>query len=122
LQQFGNPFSLPPALAAPNPLANPHFSAAIARMKQQDFPGAMKELSEAIRIDPALVDAYELRGILYLDSKDYPRAIEDFKKTTQLEPKNVDAHINLSKAYIASKDYPAALRSATTAKQLDPQS
>jgi tetratricopeptide (TPR) repeat protein len=123
-------FSPSLAIAAPNPQANPHFNAAmvsdrpsaIARMEKQDFPGAIQELSEAIRIDPALVDAYELRGILHLGSKDYPKAVADFTKATQLEPKNVDAHINLSKAYIASKNYPAALRSATTAKQLDPQS
>jgi len=115
-------FSLPPALAAPNPLTNPHFSAAIARMKQQDLPGAIRELTQAIILDPALADAYELRGILYMGEKNYPKAVEDFEQVTRLEPKSADAYINLTKGLLMLKDYPAALKSATTAKQLDPQS
>lgn len=51
-------------MAAPNPQTNPHFTAAVARIEQQDLPSVIQNLSGAICLDPTLVDAYKLQGIL----------------------------------------------------------
>lgn len=57
-------FGSPLAMAAPNPQTNPHFTAAVARIEQQDLPSVIQNLSGAICLDPTLVDAYKLQGIL----------------------------------------------------------
>lgn len=110
------------AIAAPNPLANPHFSAAMSRMEQKDLPGAMTELNRAIQLEPSLAEAYTLRGVLFMSEKNFQKAAEDFTQVTQLEPKNAEAHTNLAKSQLMLKDYQSALETATTATQLDPKS
>lgn len=111
----------PLAHAAPNPLANPHFAAATSLLEQKDFQGAMRELNQAIQVDPSLAEAYSFRGILHLEAKNYQEATDDFAQVTRLKPKSAEAHINLATSQMALKDFEAALQSATTAKHLDPE-
>lgn len=111
----------PVATAAPNPQSNPHFAAATSLIEQKDFKGAMRELNQAIQLDPSLATAYSFRGILHLDAKNYQEATDDFTQVTRLQPKSAEAHLNLAKSQMMLKDYPAALQSATRATQLDPQ-
>ncbi|NJM68673.1 MAG: tetratricopeptide repeat protein [Acaryochloris sp. RU_4_1] len=111
----------PLATAAPNPQTNLHYTAAVSRLKQKDLQGAMRELNQAIQLDPSLADAYTLRGVLFMGEKKYQKAIEDFAQVTHLQPKSAEAYMNLAKSQLMLKDYRAALQSATKAKQIDPQ-
>lgn len=111
----------PLATAAPNPQTNPHYTAAISRLEQEDLQGAMAELNQAIQIDPSLSEAYALRGVLFMGEKNFQEAAEDFAQVTQLQPKSAEAHLNLAKSQMMLKDYKAALQSATTAKEIDPK-
>ena len=111
----------PLATAAPNPQSNPHYTAAISRLEQEDLQGAMAELNQAIQIDPSLSEAYALRGVLFMGEKNFQEAAEDFAQVTRLQPKSAEAHLNLAKSQLMLKDYQAALQSATKATQLDPQ-
>ncbi|UJB73145.1 tetratricopeptide repeat protein (plasmid) [Acaryochloris sp. 'Moss Beach'] len=111
----------PLATASPNPLANPHFATATSLLEQKDFQGAMRELNQAIQLDPSLATAYSFRGVLHLEAKNYQKATDDFTQVTRLEPKSADAHLNLAKSQLMLKDYQAALQSATKATQLEPQ-
>ncbi|KAI9129372.1 tetratricopeptide repeat protein [Acaryochloris sp. CCMEE 5410] len=111
----------PLATASPNPLTNPHFAAATSLLEQKDFEGAMRELNQAIQLDPSLATAYSFRGILHLDAKNYQEATDDFAQVTRLQPKSAEAYVNLAQSQLILKDYQAALQSATKATQLDPQ-
>ncbi|QUY45450.1 tetratricopeptide repeat protein [Acaryochloris marina] len=106
--------------AAPNPLNNPHYAGAISRMEAEDLPGAMREINQAIQLDPSLVDAYMLRGVLHLGQKNVREAIDDFTKVTRLDPNNIEGFMNLAKSQMLLKDYQGALNSATKAKEIDP--
>ena len=107
----------PPVIAAPNP----HYSAAVAHLEQENLPGAMSELNQAIQLDSSLAEAYTLRGVLFMGEKDFQQATDDFTQVTRLQPKSVEAHIHLAQSQMALKDFQGALQSATTANQLDPQ-
>lgn len=109
----------PLATAAPNPLNNPHYAGAISRMEAKDLPGAMREINQAIQLDPSLVDAYTLRGILHLGQKNVQEAIDDFTEVTRLDPNNIEGFMNLAKSQMLLKDYQGALNSATKAKEID---
>jgi Tfp pilus assembly protein PilF len=110
------------ATAAPNPQMNPHYRAAVSHLEQKDLQGAMKELNQAIQLDPSLADAYTLRGVLFMGDKNFQKATEDFAQVTHLQPKSAEAYMNLTKSQLMLKDYRAALQSATKATQLEPQS
>jgi Tfp pilus assembly protein PilF len=109
------------ATAAPNLETNPHYRAAVSRLEQEDLLGAMRELNQAIQLDPSLADAYTLRGILFMGDKNFQKAAEDFTQVTRLQPKSAEAYMNLTKSQLMLKDYRAALQSATKATQIDPQ-
>lgn len=111
----------PLATAAPNPQSNPHYTAAISRLEQEDLQGAMAELNQAIQTDPSLSEAYALRGVLFMGEKNFQEATDDFAQVTRLQPKDAEAHLNLAKSQLMLKDYQAALQSATKAQQLDPE-
>ena len=53
-----------------------------------EFDKAIKDFSEAIRLDPKNAEAFVFRGIARGEKKDYPAAIEDFTEAINLDPKN----------------------------------
>lgn len=107
----------PVVMAAPNP----HYSAAISRLEQEDVPGAMSALNQALQLNPSLAEAYTLRGILLMSKKQFQPASDDFAQVTRLQPNSVEAHIHLAQSQMALKNFQGALQSATIANQLDPQ-
>ena len=42
--------------------------------------------TEALRLNPALVEAYEKRGLLYYFQEKYDAVIQDFQKSIELAP------------------------------------
>lgn len=52
----------------------------------QDWKIAVADLSQAIRLDPTMIPAHELRGIAFLCTNDFEKAIEDFDKMIRLAP------------------------------------
>ena len=55
--------------------------------------------SEAIKIDPKFVKAYNNRGIAYVWEKKYDLAIADFNKAIELDPKYGKAYNNRAIVY-----------------------
>ena len=56
----------------------------------------MAELSEAVRLEPALARAYNARGYAYLRMKDYEHALADFNEAIRLMPNYANAFRNRS--------------------------
>ena len=68
-----------------------HLQNGIAKHKQQDFKGAIKDYEKAIKEDKANKDAYYNRGTCALALNDFKSAMTDFSKTIELDPKYVKA-------------------------------
>jgi len=63
--------------------------------KKGDNDAALRDYSEAIKIDPKNTDALFNRGNIYHNiKKDYDKAIIDFGNIIKIDPKNIDAITN----------------------------
>ncbi len=51
-----------------------------------EFKKALEDHTQAIRLDPELVEAYYTRGLLYEYMKDYDSAIGDYNRVLTLKP------------------------------------
>jgi tetratricopeptide (TPR) repeat protein len=60
---------------------------------------ALAAYSEAIRLDPALADAYFFRGTVYAEKSDLDRAVADYTQAIRLNPKDADAYNKRACAY-----------------------
>jgi len=76
--------------------ANPKDAAAYARRGvalryQGDLDSAIKDLTEAIRLDRAAAFWFVNRGIVWASKKDYDRAVADYAEAIRLDPKEARA-------------------------------
>ena len=51
-----------------------------------DYDGAIADFTEAIRLAPNYVYAYNIRGVVYRQKGDYDRAIADFEEALKINP------------------------------------
>jgi tetratricopeptide (TPR) repeat protein len=80
---------------------------------QKDYDGAIREFTEAIRLDPKNAKAYGDRGSAYFNKKDYDRAIADFTEYIRLDPKYATVYRVRGDVYSAKKDYNRAIADYT---------
>lgn len=55
---------------------------------------ALDEIKQSLTADPSYVDAYNLRGLVYLRLNDIPLAEDSFKRALSINPRNADAAHN----------------------------
>ncbi len=82
----------------------------------------LKELHEALKIDPDDFDAYKILGEMYGIKKEYHRSFEYYRIAAVLRPYDTEMRLNLAKAYEDLKDYTGALEQYERAVELDPRS
>jgi type IV pilus assembly protein PilF len=63
---------------------------AVSYFQQDQLATALKELNNAISMDPDLVDAYAVRALVYMQMRDDGKAEQDFLKVTNMAPNNPD--------------------------------
>ncbi|MBN2654287.1 MAG: PEP-CTERM system TPR-repeat protein PrsT [Nitrospirae bacterium] len=77
-------------------------------VRKKDNKKALAVVDELIKAKPDLLDAYELKGRIFLIDKKYNDAVDAFQK---LEQKNPEKAIALTlAAYTSAKDYNSALK------------
>jgi tetratricopeptide (TPR) repeat protein len=64
----------------------------IAKLKKNDFDGAIADFDRALQFDPKLAQAYDNRGNAKTEKGDFDGAIADFNRALQLNPKLVPAY------------------------------
>ena len=80
-----------------------------------DSDRAIADYTEAIRLDPKQVNAYNGRGNIYRDKGDMDRALAEYAKAIQLDPNNAHAYANRGLAYEKLADFTRARSDFNTA-------
>jgi tetratricopeptide (TPR) repeat protein len=116
----------PPA-AAPAPVVQPGVPAADASefhargrklLQEEHFAEAIQQLTEAVRLDPALALAFNARGYSYYRLKQYPQAIADFDRAISLNPGYANAYQNRGAARGAAGDKAGSAADQAKAREL----
>ena len=92
-----------------NPLSNAYLKMAKAKYELRDYIGALKEVNRAIKINPRIGNAYNLRGSIYDDFGYSDFALLDFDRAILLNPNNKDYYLNRANILIENNYYKEAL-------------
>jgi tetratricopeptide (TPR) repeat protein len=87
--------------------------------EEGELEKALRDLHEAIRLNPNNSAWHSNRGMVYHALQEYDRAIRDYDEALRLDPGNVLSYHNRGRAYKAKKDYDQAIRDFGQALQLD---
>ncbi len=100
--------------------ASAEFFKGLMSQKEKDYSKAIEHYSNAIKLNPQMVSAYNNRGAAYSDTGAYDCAIEDLNKAITLNSNNAKAHNNRGLAYLSIGAYDRAIEDLNKAIELDP--
>jgi tetratricopeptide (TPR) repeat protein len=111
------------AIKAPRPTqeelsAEQWFARALGKLQTGDLDGAIADYTEAIRLNPGYVYAYNNRGNTRAKQGDMTGAIADYDKAIALNPDYAEAYSNRAEAYFALKRVEKALADFKRANEL----
>jgi len=84
------------------------------------YDEAIREFTDAIRLDPNFSDAYSYRARLYTAKEDIDRALADSNTAIKLYPNNAIAYYARGNAYIFKRKRDLAIADYNQAIKLDP--
>jgi tetratricopeptide (TPR) repeat protein len=96
------------------------FDKGYAASQQGNYQEAIKQYTEALKIDPNLAQAYNNRGNAYAGLGDYKKAIADYAQAIKIDPNNAEAYYNRGLAYYNLGDTSKAITDWTQAIKIDP--
>jgi tetratricopeptide (TPR) repeat protein len=73
--------------------ARDHFERGLLRFDKGDYPNAIADFTDAIRLDPQYTAAYIMRGGTYKASGDFANADADFSEAIRIQPRHPDAYV-----------------------------
>ena len=129
---------VPVATYTPVPTSSPvptltyeeYLELGIENFTNAEIEDAITNLSKAIELNSGYVDAYYIRGFLYVLEEDYDKAIADFDRAIELDPDNNDtifakltgapAYLLRAGAYYEKDDYDAAIADFDKVIEMDP--
>ncbi|HEY7312533.1 MAG TPA: tetratricopeptide repeat protein [Gemmataceae bacterium] len=88
--------------------------------RKEDYPLAIADYTQALRLKPGDAEILRKRGQLYLATHNYDKAIADCTESLRRQPNNADAYQTRLIAYRNVKDYDRALADCTAFIQLAP--
>ncbi|HLP88833.1 MAG TPA: tetratricopeptide repeat protein [Nostocaceae cyanobacterium] len=86
-----------------------------------EYPKALDDLTEAIKLSPNEAEYLAHRGETYRLMKKYPEALQDLDKAIELNPKSDWALANRGEIYQLMERYPEALQDLDQAIELNPK-
>ena len=100
--------------------AEAHLSQGVALCAAGDFPRAIAEFREALRLRPNLVQARSGLGLALYLMGDVDSAIEEYRATLRLQPDLAQARVNLATALMVKHEWTAARAELQAALNLQP--
>ena len=90
------------------------------KKKKKWFKKAVKDFTQAIKLDPNQATTYVNRSIAHIRLKDYSSAIEDCDRAIAINPNYPDAYNNRGRAYLGQNDLGRAIEEYCRAIALNP--
>ena len=87
---------------------------------RKDYPSALRELGQSLRLDPHLSDAIIRTGAIMLRQGEPGKALNEFQSALEFDPRNVVVHRNVGFAYMMMRKYDLAGDAFARAISLDP--
>ena len=100
--------------------ASATFSAGQARLNAGDCLGAVELFSQALALNPQLVEAYNGRGAAYQTIGEIDLALADFNQAVVLDPDYAVGYFNRGFTYRLKSEWDLAIQDLTNAINLDP--
>jgi tetratricopeptide (TPR) repeat protein len=107
------------SLTAFGQTSDDYLQSGITKHKQEDYKGAIKDYTKAIKFNKENKDAYFNRGSCELVIKDFKSAIADFTKTIELDQKYVKAYYSRATVFVSQEKYTDALPDLDKTVELD---
>lgn len=85
--------------------------------EQEDLDGALKELKEAIRLDPRNIDAIITLAEIHTNTGDYKQALKYCQEALMYEHNNIQAWITMGNIYDEMGEFDEALKQLGYATQ-----
>ena len=109
----------PPADAAEDAATAATYHSLGRKLLQEDrFEEAIEQLTEAVKLDPVLAQAYNARGYAHFRLKQYAEALADFDRAIKLYPGYANAYVNRAATRRASGDKAGAAADQAMAREL----
>jgi tetratricopeptide (TPR) repeat protein len=112
----------PTGQARPAPTtSDAFFDRGVGYYRRHEYDRAIKDLDEAIRLNPKFLNALHTRGNTYLAKREYDRAIADYDEAIRLNPKYAGAFTNRAITFQNKGEYDRALADYDEAIRLNPK-
>jgi tetratricopeptide (TPR) repeat protein len=110
VQEFRAALQLDPNHAeARKAVAAFHVNRGTTARRQRRFEEALRELQDAITVDPGSSTAHLELGQTYEESGRLAEAVQEYQAATTADPKNLTAQLRLGEGYNAQKQYEQAM-------------
>jgi S1-C subfamily serine protease len=100
--------------------ADDYYRRAQQRFDQQDYRGAIKEFSEALRLKPDYAEVYNNRGRARQNLQDYQGAIKDYDQSIRFKPSFPAAFFNRGRVRAELRDYRGSIADYDQAIRIKP--
>jgi tetratricopeptide (TPR) repeat protein len=97
-----------------------HLESAHKHFTKSDLTGAIKEIDQALGVDPDCAQAFSLRAFVKLALKNFDGAIEDAIRAVVLDPHDPESYLALATAYNSAQHFSKAAEAAQQALNLNP--
>ena len=95
-------------------------ASAMLKYQSRDYPGAITDYDQAIKLNPTDALAYSHRGAAYYRIKQKSQSIEDYTSAIALDPSLSIAYYRRGFMHYVTKDYLSAIADYNKAIELNP--
>jgi tetratricopeptide (TPR) repeat protein len=102
-----------------SPQARSLYTQGIDHVRAKRWDLAIGAFSQAVRVEPRFVEAWNMLGYSYRKTKDHARALEAYRRAIDLRPDFPFAHEYIGRLYLAMGNRDQAIRHYEILRRLD---